>query len=127
MSQQGGMCRLTHVSVSLKVQGCHRGLRELERKSQTMELSGKLVRTGRRDRPWMLCAGLWPASQVHREDSVCGVVQRIWDELNMSVPDPVALTVASFHLPPGNEDQELETLLCIGGWRLGPSRCTLGN
>ena len=45
----------------------------------------------------------------------------------MSVPDPVALIAASFRLPPGNEDQELETLLFQGSVGGAPSTGTLGN
>lgn len=107
MSQPEGKHRLRRVSVSLQGEGCHKGL------------SGKPVRTGKRDRPWVLCSRPWPVSQC-TEKILAVVLSREPGMTWMSVPDTVALIAASFSLPPGNEDQELETLLCFKGVWLGP-------
>lgn len=60
MSQLEGKHRLRRVSVSLQVEGCHKGL------------SGKPVRTGKRDRPWALCSG--PCSVSQGTEKILAVV-----------------------------------------------------
>lgn len=110
---QEGKHRLRCVLVSLQVEGCHKGL------------SGKPVRTGKRDGPWVLCSRPWPVSQC-TEKILAVVLSREPGMTWMNVPDPVALIAASFCLPPGKEDQELKLLFqgSVGG---APSKGTLGN
>lgn len=110
MSQLEGKHRLRRVSVSLQVEGCHKGL------------SGKPVRTGKRDRPWALCSGPCSVSQG-TEKILAVVLSRGSGMAWMSVPDPVVLICRQ--LP--SASRSLKLYCGSRGWGWGPSRGTLGN